>query len=348
MVVLFKKRFSVFIAGLLFGTSSVPAQKPAYTNLVFEGAGIRGIAYSGAIQELEAAGLMQPVRGFAGTSAGAITALLLSLGYKGAETEQIISETKFERFNDGRFFFIGGLHRLRKNFGWYRGKAFDAWLGQLIAAKTNDPDLSFDELYRRTGNELVITATSFNRQRVLYLSRLTYPSMRVRDAVRISMSIPLYFEAIRIDASGTIQPSGTPDDSLDLVGDGGMLANFPIAAFDTYDTSADGVIRRIPNPQTLGVRIDSDRQLQNDRTTHELAQIPIRSLRSYMGAFYVLTIESLNRQQLTADDWARTLSVSDAQTGPVIKKLTTAQKQRLIESGRNHTRMFLQQKGIRL
>ncbi len=343
-----KTFLSFLLAGLfLFGTyKDCVAQKPLYRNLVFEGAGIRGIAYAGVVQELEAAGIMQHIQGFAGTSAGAITALLLSIGYTGAETGKVISDTRFQRFNDGRFFFIGGLYRMQKNFGWYRGKAFDRWLAGLISRKTGNANLSFAQLYARTGKELCITATSFNRQKALYFSRHTYPDMQVRDAVRISMSVPLYFEAIRIDRRGVVQPAKNRSDSLDVVGDGGVLANFPIGAFDRLEEGEKGLFNRVPNPQTLGVRIDSDPQITNDKTTRELALIPIHSLRNYVNAFYVLSLENLNRSSLTETDWARTLSVSDAEIGPMIKKLTKAQKEALLQSGRKHAHRFLLEKGF--
>jgi predicted acylesterase/phospholipase RssA len=49
-----------------------------------------------------------------GTSSGAIIALTISLGYSGKEIENIISKTNFKKFNDGGFFFIGGINRLNK------------------------------------------------------------------------------------------------------------------------------------------------------------------------------------------------------------------------------------------
>src|SRR6476620_9787215 len=80
-------------------------------NLAFEAAGIRGIAYCGAIQEMESRDLMKPVEKVAGTSSGAIVALLVSLGYSGEEIEKLIGETNFKKFNDGNFLFFGGVNR---------------------------------------------------------------------------------------------------------------------------------------------------------------------------------------------------------------------------------------------
>ena len=70
----------------------------AVKNLIFEGAGIRGIAYC-----------------------GAITALALSLGYTHEEIAALISATDFKKFNDGRYMFAGGINHMQKYFGWYRG-----------------------------------------------------------------------------------------------------------------------------------------------------------------------------------------------------------------------------------
>ena len=50
------------------------AATPRYRNLVMEGGGIRGIAYGGALLELEQRGVLAGLRRVGGTSAGAIQA----------------------------------------------------------------------------------------------------------------------------------------------------------------------------------------------------------------------------------------------------------------------------------
>ena len=125
-------------------------------NLVFEGAGIRGIAYCGAIQEMEAKNMMSNIEKVGGTSSGAIVALTLSLGYSGKDIEYLVSETKFKKFNDGGFFFIGGINRIRRYFGWYKGKRIEKWLGNIIHRKTGNADITFEELYQRGFKDLYI------------------------------------------------------------------------------------------------------------------------------------------------------------------------------------------------
>lgn len=48
------------------------------TNLVFEGGGVKGVAYCGALHELDSQGILPAVTSVAGTSAGAITAALVA------------------------------------------------------------------------------------------------------------------------------------------------------------------------------------------------------------------------------------------------------------------------------
>ena len=114
------------------------AQERFIKNLVFEGAGIRGIAYAGVLEEFEKAKLLTGVTKVGGTSAGAIIALTLALGYNAEEINKIIYETNFNKFNDGRYIFFGGIHRMRNKYGWYRGSKFSNFLGSLIENKTQN------------------------------------------------------------------------------------------------------------------------------------------------------------------------------------------------------------------
>ncbi len=68
--------------------------------LALEGGGGKGFAYLGAIGVLEELKVMQQVEGFSGASAGAITALLLSIGYTKDKLEKYLSNTDFTKFYD--------------------------------------------------------------------------------------------------------------------------------------------------------------------------------------------------------------------------------------------------------
>lgn len=302
-----------------------------YKNLVFEGAGLRGIAYAGALEEFERSGQIANIEKVGGTSAGAITALCISLGFNSSELKKVIESTDFADFNDGKYLFVGGFHRMKKNFGWYRSKRFERWLEELIVRKTGNSEITFSQLKSAGFKDLYVTATCLNKQKQLVFSVQNYPNMKVKDAVRISMSVPFYFEAVFIDKEGTVVNDPKKRKGADLVFDGGMLSNLPIQIFDSVDAS--GV--RHPNWETLGIRIDSDEQIHSDHNKQrELVELKVNSFSSYIEAFYVLALENLNRQSLTEDDWKRTISVSCGEVGPRIKKLSQEQKLMLVNNGR--------------
>jgi NTE family protein len=309
-----------------------------YTNLVFEGGGIRGIAYVGALEVLDESNILPGIARVAGTSAGAIAALTVSLGYKPSEIEKIIYDTKIQKFNDGKFFFIGGINRMNQKYGWYRGEAFSKWLGQIIKAKTGKIDITFRELHDQGYKDLYVTGTSLNRQRLVVFSYENYPDMKVKDAVRISMSIPLYFEAVCIDSLGHVQDIKTARGNYDIMVDGGFTGNFPITLFDSVVKDSTTVKS---NPQTMGLRLDTDEQIDYDRNGKGLAPMSVEKFNDYIGAFYTYVIENLNRSTLTPADWKRTVSISTGGIGPKIRKLSVNEKEVLMGNGRKAMKEFL-------
>ncbi|GAB2531286.1 patatin-like phospholipase family protein [Rufibacter soli] len=333
--------------GLLspLGTAQAQTQSslPVYRNLALEGGGVRGIAYGGALLELEKRGMLQPITRVAGTSAGAIQACLLAVGYSPQEITDITFQTPLQKFADGRFLFFGGFNRVARRFGWYRGEKFTQWLAQLLAQKTGNPDLTFAELHALAGKngfrDLYITGTNLSRQRLEVFSHETYPQMRVKDAVRISMSVPLFFQAVFMDANGRVYPKPQPQGLTSVMVDGGLLANFPLTVFDHQryasvppPVPAAGEARFI-NPETLGIRLDHDDQIAYDTERRGLAPQQIEDLPSYLNAFYRIVLENLNRHELTPADWDRTVSVSTAGFGPKVKRLSEKDKAKLLESG---------------
>jgi len=300
-------------------------------NLVFEGAGIRGIAYCGAVYELESRNMLQAIEKVGGTSSGAIVALTVSLGYSGDEIEDIITGTNFRKFNDGNYLFVGGINRTNKYFGWYRGNKFENWLEEIIDQKTGNADITFEELHSKGFKDLYITGTCLNKQQLIVFSYETYPKMKVKDAVRISASIPLYFEAVFIDKDGKVISHPKRKEGLDIMVDGGFTGNFPIRMFDNTAGSIHS---------TLGFRIDSDEQIKSDHEQKTIAAMPVGNFKQYMAAFYNIVIENLNRQQLTEEDWKRTVSISDGKVGPRIRKLSDKEINILIENGRQAVRTY--------
>ncbi|MDJ1484680.1 patatin-like phospholipase family protein [Cytophagaceae bacterium YF14B1] len=340
--------FAYYVTGQCFGQATA-----VYRNLVMERGGIRGIAYSGAILELEQSGMLDSIIRVGGTSAGAIQAALLAVGYSADEIKQLIYAMPVKKMNDGRFVFIGGSNRLVKYYGWYRGEKFTKWLEEQLKAKTGLDNITLGQLHTMAGpngmRDLYVTGTNLTQQKVEVLSYETYPAMKVSDAVRISMSIPLYFKAMFIDSLGNTIAKPATGQKVNVMVDGGILANYPIDLFDQNkylyrpqpELSSDTYVF---NPETLGLRLDREEQITYDTQQKGLAPYEIYNFKSYMSAFYTIVSENLNRNKLKTEDWRRTISINTLNFGPKIKHLSKAEKEQLMESGRFGTIGFLHKK----
>jgi NTE family protein len=348
---LFSSRLYVKKVLLLLLLNCLPAfyclpqsKQYAYRNLVLEGGGIRGIAYTGALSELETMGILPSITRVGGTSAGAIQAALLATGHSADEILQLTTATPIQRFSDGRLFFAGGFTRLINQYGWYRGERFRRWLHERIAHKTGNGDLTFAQLHQLAGQhgfrDLYVTATDLTRQKVVILSFETFPDMKVKDAVRISMSIPLFFSAVAVDTNGHIIKKPNHNHAVSIMVDGGIVANYPITLFDhlryadsTANTATQPTNVRFINPETIGIRLDRAEQIAYDQQGLGLAPYPIHNFREYLGALYTIIIENLNRQALQAEDWQRTISIDVTGFNPKIRKLTQSQIRILTGNG---------------
>jgi len=189
-----------------------------YQNLVFKGGGVRGIAYAGALQVLQDKGILQGIHRVAGTSAGAITAMLVALDYDAAGIKEIVSNLAFESFEDH-----WNPLRVFSHYGLYAGDKIQAWLETICAAHAG-PNATFAQLRTKGFRDLQVVATSLNTQKAFVFSADATPGVQVSKAVRASMSIPLFFQGAAID------------DIDDLFVDGGTVWNYPITLFEPATT----------------------------------------------------------------------------------------------------------------
>lgn len=316
-----------FFASMCILLSILSSAQERINALVFEGAGMRGIAYAGVVQAMEERDELKHIEKFGGTSAGAIMAMLLTLGYNSSEIYTILGTTSFESFNDGEYYFPGGIYRLKNQFGWYKGDELNAWLGEIIEAKTNDPDITFETLHNLGYPDLYCVATCLNKQEAVVLSRTSYPKMKIRDAVHISSAIPIYYRALFVDSVGGVHNKPAP--SRDVMFDGGLLANFPISIFDEINEEG----HRIVNPNVCGVRIDDTEQIEENLKGGNLVEKRVDSFDAYVEALYILVLETMNRSALTAEDWERTISISSSGIGPKVRRLNAKEKSALLEGG---------------
>lgn len=197
-------------------------------NLVYNGGGILGAAYPGTDVVLENKGILKGIEKVAGTSAGAIFALLQSLKFTAKEKFTIFESLDFSSFQDGN---ILDKVRVFETYGIHPGDVFLSWCKKIINSKGLNPNATFKDFKYAGYLDLHTFAVSMDRGLVEH-SYQTTPDVSVCDAIRASMAIPIFFDAHEINGEYFV--------------DGGLQNNYPINCFDTDN---------IPNPETLGFHL---------------------------------------------------------------------------------------------
>ncbi len=312
-------------------------QTKVYKNLVLEGGGMRGLAYSGALEVLDSAGFLKTIERVGGTSAGAIQATLLAIGYTPKEMTEAIKNIPFRKLNDG--FAPTAILRMKNKFGLFKGKKLNNWLDELIAFKTGNANITFQQLQDQKNEkkykDLYITGTDLMQRKLIVFSHENFPDMQIKVAMRISFSIPLFYEPIYMNDKGTLVSRYAQDANHFMV-DGGLLANYPIELFDStkYINSNEVNVTAV-NPETLGFLLDKP-----EFTNYSKKQIPleINNLKQYLSAVYQTVIDKPNPENTSSN---RTLLISHLNLSGRPRKLSNKTIQSLLESGREGARNFI-------
>ncbi len=284
-------------------------------NLVFEGGGVRGIAYAGAIKALHTNGFLQNVRRVAGASAGAFMALLLSLDYTPDEAREILSSFHFKMLEDKP-----NPLRVATHYGLYKGEVLYEWIVEQLTNKGLPEDLTFEALHNHGARDLHVFATDLNFRNTREFSSTLTPSTSVAGAVRASMSIPLMYSAWQF-------PNSVPDNHIYV--DGGTVYNYPIDAFD----SELGI-----NPNTLGfcfARPSVDPIASNLGPDH---------LFEFTRSLFVtiLSAQAIDLRRNPAE-MARSVQIDDLGYNATDLDLTDEGFERLFTSGFEATKRYLEQ-----
>ncbi len=318
------------------------AQQPVYKNIALEGGGIRGIAYAGVVKVLEQRGILQNIEKVAGSSAGAIAGLMISVGYNAAEIDSILMDLAIEKFNDGSWGAIGKYNRVKTRYGIYKGNQFEKWLKELVFTKTGKEELTFAELHElhlknNAYKDLYVTGTNLSKQQLEIFSYEHSPQMSIALAVRISGGIPFYFEPVALD--NNLNRISKKDSLIpaNFYVDGGMLCNYPISMFDSCDNKKNPLLcynARL-NPATLGVKLERPEQI--DSLQNNSIAIPPydpQNLNEYFLAFSNLLMETLARKYPKLEnELGRTIYVSYGNVFSKPRRMKASEKRMLYDNG---------------
>lgn len=175
--------------------------------LIMMGGGIKGLAYVGALEELNQ---HYDFNWFVGTSAGAITAVLLGAGYAPVELRQIMTDKNFRDFFDASY--LKAPINFVRYGGLFKADALTEWLDVLLAKKLRSKTrVRLSQL----SNRVTVYACRRGKRSLMFDS--IDADADAAHAARCSMSIPYVF---------------TPqyDQGIQTY-DGGIHQNYPVEQF---------------------------------------------------------------------------------------------------------------------
>lgn len=282
-----------------------------YKHLVFEGGGVKGIAYAGAINVLQQNGILANIESVAGTSAGAITAVLIALNYTAEQVEKAISELDFKSFEDG----FNPL-RLTTSYGLYKGEAFLSWMKQRIKQAGLDENVTFKGL-NEAGKfkELRVFATDLYTKSIQEFSYKETPDTIVAEAARASMSIPLFFKSWQFS-------NKQPNDHIYV--DGGVLYNFPFLTYLEPHTTLGFYLKNVSGKEEIDA-FGHNHPLKYVRATFD----------TLLKAQNIAFEENLNEEK-------HTVVIDDEGVSATNFKLDDKTKKMLMTNGEMATKAFLE------
>jgi NTE family protein len=298
---------------------------------VFSGGGIKGLAFAGALEVAEERGYTDWVK-LAGTSAGAITAMALAVGYSAKELRERLEAYDFKKIADyGAPLGIGEAENLLLRRGLTHGNGLHEWIVELLA-NAPKPAKTFGELEGEDRLRVVGVDLAHERMVVfpedvdLYADdggrRYVPEEFPIADAVRISAGYPYFFPPV------TLKDAVTGKDGA-LV-DGGVASAYPVFLFD----------KEQPGHPTWGFRLYGG--LPPEQAPYQPIHGPAWPIDMLKGVLET-SINALDKLELEAFK-SRTIGIPTGNVSTLNFELSKQEKEFLYDSGRKAAEAFFKTK----
>lgn len=178
------------------------------------------MAFIGCLRVMEGRGYLQNIKEFVGASAGSLLALMLTLGF---DTEEIQEFVRANLTNENSLkISLKDAWKITKTFGFDDGESIVELINLIFDRKRMDRAITFIELAKVTGKNLVITVANVSRESVEFMCVDNTPELDVRTAIRASTSVPILYQPVLYKEEYYV-------DSL-------FFNNFPIDFFKRWST----------------------------------------------------------------------------------------------------------------
>lgn len=262
---------------------------------ILSGGGTRLSCYVGILTALSDMGI--DYRHIVGVSGGSIVSALAAARWDTGRMKRLALDTDFNQFKS-----FSPMSLIRDG-GLSNGDHFEEWMDEQLEGRTF-ADMPLD---------LHVLATDINGGGPVVFNRALTPDMKVSQAVRFSMSIPLLF-------------------SFKTFGDH-IMADGVILSEDALhqDWSGEGT-------PAVCFRLRSEARHKDVRTNRLLP------LATYMQLLVQTFMNAVSREFVHAEHWHNTIIVNTGDVSPVDFNLPEATKLQLFDWGYETTREYLPKK----
>jgi len=147
--------------------------------------------------------------------------MLYCAGYQPMELFKFIKLLNMENIKNIK------IQNILTEYGFDDGSRMMIVFIKLMGAKGFDQNITFKDFYKLSKIKLIVTGACINDKKIYYFSYENYPEMKVIDAVRISMSVPIIFTPCIFNEKTFV--------------DGGCIDNFPISLFNNEIEKVIGI-----------------------------------------------------------------------------------------------------------
>lgn len=291
-----------------------------HVNAVFQGGGVKGIGLVGAITAAERYGIT--FARTAGTSVGAIVAALIAAGYRADEMREIIESTPLGSLTKKDWYHyvlgMGPIVRVLIKKGLYSSDPLELWIAKHLAAKGV---YTFRDL---PDGALRVVASDISQGKMLVLPNditqygLDPMSFPVAKAVRMSSSLPYFFEPSILTSLSASAGKRFARKQRYYIVDGAILSNYPLWIFDREAQGRDVVT------PTLGFQLVGKTQVE-PRT--------IRGPITMLNALFSTMMSAHDERYIEKHSRFRTIKIPSGMVNTTDFNLSKEKSFELFESG---------------
>jgi len=261
--------------------------------LVISGGGVLGVGEIGAILRLTELGLnLKNIKSVSGSSVGSLIATTIACG---AELEYIknkMDSINFIKLKNHKSILCDAFNLL-KDFGMHDMENVRKLVSEILIDLVGNKDITFKQLFEKTGIHLTITYLSFNYGRTIFADYIYEPDSLVREAIIKSSAIPVFYKSYF-------------QGKKEVIVDGGTMLNYCVQIPH---------LQGYKHEEILGLKFISSDTKQNVKdegqpgTDEEWNEGP-KNIISYLNSLVQILRNQAMKVHVKENDWKNTVKIN--------------------------------------